>query len=952
MPDSPDDPTLSGEPPPDGRTAAYPPGGPEGPDRGDPIDPTELIEPAPLPEVAGYKIECELGRGGMGVVYKARQHALNRTVALKMILAGAQAHAEDLIRFLSEAEAAAHLQHQGIVQIFESGRAGGLPYFTMEYVNGGSLADRLRKGPLPPAEAARVALDLAEAVAHAHEVGIIHRDLKPGNILLARDGTPKITDFGLARRLEASDGVTRAGTVLGTPSYMPPEQARGDLHNLGPTGDVYALGAILYEMMTGRPPFRSDSPVTTLSLVLNATPEKPRAANAAIPRDLETVALKCLEKEPAKRYASAEALAGDLRRFLEGRPILARRASAAEKLRRWARRNPAVAGLLAAVLLSLTAGTVVSTLLAIRADRNAEQARTEAARADQNAAAARLAEQQAKDAEQQRTEQLWRSLIERARAGRTSGRIGQRYDGLAALRQAAAIRPTLEIRNEAVACMALVDLRPAPAGTPAPKRVGGTFNHAQGGGAPRDPLRGWEGVRHRDALEVRRPGGKVELRLPLPAEPRGVVWRPDGILLAAGCEDMAIHVWRMPRGEPQTVLRDGQAAAYEIAFSPSGRFLCSREIGGAVRFWDPVVGRQLVWSGTPGTPFRFGPRDEQLFDSPTAAWELATGAECRVLHHSLTGAREGTGPLHRTLTARFDRAGKRLVTCGRQTVFWDPETGTELARVTDATGGQAEFLSSGEWVAAAGDVVRRWSAGAPYSPVGEELYTLKKKDPDWTRPVGGVSRDGAWAAIAELELGSVSLVSTAGDRPPVRCTHPGAFEATFSPDGKLLATSSIQSQGAPVRIWEVPSGRKVRELPGTAYSRVSFTADGKWVVTGTNDAYQFWRVGTWERGLRIPRPGRNNTGPMAFSADGRMMACMPEPLTVKLLDPNTGAELATLTPPTPTSVEDLCFSPDGTKLAVSTGTAVTYLWDLRLIRRQLREMNLDWDPPLPEQPKQ
>jgi WD40 repeat protein len=211
-----------------------------------------------------------------------------------------------------------------------------------------------------------------------------------------------------------------------------------------------------------------------------------------------------------------------------------------------------------------------------------------------------------------------------------------------------------------------------------------------------------------------------------------------------------------------------------------------------------------------------------------------------------------------------------------------------------------------------------------------------------------VTRDGEWVVVPELRSSRFALVSTTGKQLPVRCPQPGAFDAAFSPDGKLLATSSIGDRVVPVRIWEVPTGRKVHELPGTSYARVAFTPDGNWLVTGTTGTYQFWRVGTWEPGLHIPRPGRNNTGPMAFSADGRMMACMPEPLTVKLLDPNTGNELATLTPPTPTSVEDLCFSPDGTKLVVSTGMASTYLWDLRLIRRQLREMNLDWEPPLAE----
>jgi serine/threonine-protein kinase len=245
VPDASNDPTRAFDPPPDGATAAFAPG-----DGSATLDhtvgssgtPTERIEPGPLPEVPGYEIEAELGRGGMGVVYKARQRGLNRTVALKMVLAGTHARADELIRFLAEAETAARLRHQGIVQVYESGRHGGLPYFTMEFVDGGSLAHRLAAGPLPPAEAARVALLLSEAAAHAHAAEVVHRDLKPSNILLAADGTPKVTDFGLAKRLEVGDGLTRTGSVLGTPSYMPPEQARGDLKGVGPPGTCTASG--------------------------------------------------------------------------------------------------------------------------------------------------------------------------------------------------------------------------------------------------------------------------------------------------------------------------------------------------------------------------------------------------------------------------------------------------------------------------------------------------------------------------------------------------------------------------------------------------------------------------------------------------------------------------------------------------------------------------------------
>jgi WD40 repeat protein/predicted Ser/Thr protein kinase len=892
-------------------------------------DVSDWIEPSPLPSVAGHEVEVELGRGGMGVVYRAKQSGLNRTVALKMVLAGKHATADELLRFLAEAEAAAQLQHHGITQIFDTGRVGGLPYFTMEYVDGGSLSDRLTAGPLPPEDAARIALHLAEAVAYAHAHGVVHRDLKPANILLTSGGAPKITDFGLAKRLSAAEGLTRTGSVLGTPAYMPPEQARGDLKGVGPTGDVYALGAILYEMLTGNPPFQSDSPVNTLSLVVNASPKKPRAVNAAVPRDLETIALKCLEKAPAKRYSTAAALADDLRRFLEGRTIVARPAGVVEKLQRWAKRNPAVASLLVAVFVVLTAGVIVSSALAVRAANNET--------------AARHAEQIAKDAQRDRTEQLWRSLIDQAHAGRTSGRVGQRFDGLAALHQAAVIRSGPELRNEAIACMALVDIHPT---SWVPKKLGGTWDDANVGRilSPDRRLiadRLAKGIRISDVL-----GNEIKT-LPLPNETRALVWRPDGKMLAAGCEDMAIYIWQMPGGDRQVILREGQGAAYNLAFSPSGRFLCSREIGSAVRIWDPVVGRQLVWSDLPDSPLLFGTRDEQMFGERGAvSWELATGDECRVLHHSVTGIREGTGSLNRSLTARFDPTGKQMITSGGETVFWNPDTGEELARVPSANRGGATFLPNGEWIGSTGGVVRRWSAVKPFAPVGDVLYTVKNPGPDWVRPVCAVSPKGDWILVAEIEDGAMTLVPTSGTGQPVRCPHAVAFGADFSPDGKLLATRSINVGGSPVRVWEVSSGRKVHDFPGAIHATVAFTPDGRWLVIGTAEAYQFWSVGTWKPGLRIPRRAMNTSGPMAFSPSGKLMACLAEPLKVKLFDPATGEELATLTPPIPSTVEDLCFSPDSTKLAVSTGTAITYLWDLQRIRRQLREMNLDWEPPM------
>jgi eukaryotic-like serine/threonine-protein kinase len=259
----------------------------------------------------------------MGVVYKARQQGLNRIVALKMILAGASASPQDLSRFRAEAEAVAQLAHSNIVQIYEIGEQGGCPFLALEYVGGGSLAQHLDGTPVAPKQAAETVLALARAVHHAHERGIVHRDLKPANVLLHADGTPKIADFGLAKRADSNQVHTLTGTILGSPSYMAPEQAAGDGNKIGPATDVYALGVILYEMLTGRPPFKGATLLETIEQVREHDPVPPRFLLPKTPRDLETICLKCLEKSPQRRYASAAELAADLQAFLEGEPIRA-----------------------------------------------------------------------------------------------------------------------------------------------------------------------------------------------------------------------------------------------------------------------------------------------------------------------------------------------------------------------------------------------------------------------------------------------------------------------------------------------------------------------------------------------------------------------------------------------------------------------------------------------------
>jgi tetratricopeptide (TPR) repeat protein/tRNA A-37 threonylcarbamoyl transferase component Bud32 len=349
------------------------------------VAPPDLPLPAAeLLAVAGYEILGPLGRGGMGVVYRARQIGLDRIVALKMIRQAEYAEAEERERFVREAQAAARLQHPNIVQVFEVSELRGQPYFSLEFCAGGSLADRLDGTPWQAQPAAALVETLARAMAYAHQQGIIHRDLKPPNVLLTPDGVPKITDFGLAKRLD-QESQTREGVIMGTPSYMAPEQAGGKSKDIGPRADVYALGAILYELLTGRPPFKASSDLDTILQVISEEPVAVRRLQPKVPRDLETVCHKCLEKDAGRRYASAHALAEDLRLFRAGEPVAARPAGPVRRGVKWCRRRPAAAALLGVGVLAVVAAAVGIPLNFAHLRAVAQEAREEADEANARA---------------------------------------------------------------------------------------------------------------------------------------------------------------------------------------------------------------------------------------------------------------------------------------------------------------------------------------------------------------------------------------------------------------------------------------------------------------------------------------------------------------------------------------------------------------------------------------
>jgi WD40 repeat protein/tRNA A-37 threonylcarbamoyl transferase component Bud32 len=881
-----------------------------------------VILPAPS-QVGDYEILAEVGRGGMGVVYKARHRGLHRLVALKMVLAGEFASPAQEQRFRLEAELAARVQHPNIVQIHEIGSYQGHPFLAMEWVEGGSLANRLDGQSWRPGEAASLLETLARAIHVAHSEGVIHRDLKPANILLQTGGGgrktdqgessqtestadhtshlhPKITDFGLARPIEGGVTLTQSGLLVGTPGYMAPEQAGGSERRalVGPATDIYALGVVLYQLLTGQLPFQGDSTLEVLRAVTSDEPVRPRRLQPRLPRDLEAVTLRCLEKEPARRYPSALALAEDLQRFRAGKPVAARPVGQGARLARACRRRPVVALLLGLLTVSLFGGLAGVTWKWQEANAQRDLANAERSEALFHAYRARLSAAVAAVQNHDVTDAARHlDAAPKALRGWEWRHLRSRLDDSIAVIPISSSKTVLSPGQQGFRVLSIAEesVRLLDAQGHAERTV--PFPH--------EKESVWVAAEALDGLvtldrgrgtiaRLRDPTGTVRGDVQVPADRSmdGVVFSPDRKRLAiawrsAGRHPMGVYDFS---GKEQALMTEAhRAEVWSLVFSPDGTRLASASDDGTARLWDAATGRPI------------------------------------------------SGPLRhpgnsRVLSAAFRRDGARIVTAaGDGTVCqWDAWTGAAVEPPYERHAGDvwtAVYSPDGEWVASAGSdrSIRLWRATGRQDALVLHGHTGKVTQLAFTtdgRRLGSVSDDGT-ARIWEAD--------TRAGLPVLRGHTTYVYPVAYSPDGQWIASGSWDGTA---RLWDARTGGGCAVLrhPGVVRT-LAFSPDSSWLVSGGDgdDRLRLWDVATGMLQKVIEASGSRILS-IAVSPDGTLIAAVDWNGDLSVWDVATGQQVARVRLGGFAQTKGLAFSPDGRLLASTTPEFQVYLWDVRTHR--------------------